>query len=44
MNEENEEIKQDFKIMRECDRCGNEDTIDIYTGFCPSCINGEKQE
>ena len=34
-----EEILQDFKIIKDCDRCGNEDTIDIYTGFCPSCIN-----
>jgi len=24
-------------IIRECDKCGNEDSIDCETGLCPSC-------
>jgi len=28
-------------IIRNCDRCGNEDSINSFSGLCPSC---EKQK
>ena len=35
----NKQTEPNFKIMRECDECGNEDTIDVNTGLCVSCNN-----
>ena len=26
-------------IVGECDKCGNEDSIDCFTGLCPSCTD-----
>lgn len=28
-----------LNIARNCDSCGNEDSIDTTTGLCPSCNN-----
>ena len=30
-------------IIRNCDKCGNEDTINCVSGLCPSCENKEKE-
>lgn len=26
-----------MRIIRNCDKCGKEDTIDCMSGLCPSC-------
>ena len=32
-------------IIRNCDGCGKEDSIDCYSGLCPSCLkNAEREE
>lgn len=30
-------------IIRNCDGCSKEDTIDCETGLCPSCLNPTKK-
>lgn len=32
------------KIIRNCDKCNNEDTINEITGLCPSCDNDNNIE
>lgn len=33
--------KQKYSIIRNCDKCGKEDAINIYSGFCCSCDENE---
>ena len=29
-------------LVRECDRCGKEDSIDMSTGLCPKCMREDE--
>ena len=31
-------------IVRNCDKCNNEDSIDCMTGLCPSCLDENTKE
>ena len=31
-------------VVRQCDKCGNEDSISSETGLCPSCENEETEK
>ena len=32
------------KIVRECDKCKKEDSINSFSGLCPSCETEEKEK